>query len=416
MWRYFVASVVIGLSVSLAVLALGGAGLSGWLGAHLNHFYSAWPALEIAAPASLSFPLQCAVVAAAAFGVAWVVVDVARPWARLVVVFGTMLVIAAASPVLALYGILFEPYSGGIAALAAYVVGCAYVRGETGRRKRLFLELVAGRMSREGMAALATAPFGVKFNGESRAVTGLVCRILNGDDLRANLRAREAIALCNEFLDTAAAFLIERGAYLDRTGAGERCFYFGLPLGDAGHAAAACRAALALREQLVEVAADCAERWSQRVQWGIGIDTGEMTVGLYGVGRFAHFSALGEAPDRAARLASANRIYGSAVLVSSGTMAVIGDEMELRAMDMVFDAEADRDEEIYELLAEAGELDSAAVARRDAFWHGVVRFREGDGEAALEKFVKARPVVGCDRALEYYIARVREKLSVSSEQ
>ncbi len=406
MWRYFVASLVIGAFITLAVLAFDAAGLFPWLAAHLQRFYLDAEFGGTLRPLRI---LSFGVVIAAAFGVAWVAIESGRPRSRWFIVAGTALVILAASPVLALYGVLFEPFSGCVAALAAGVAGAAYARGEVGRRKRVFRERVAGRVSQASMVALARAPFEVKFKGEGRGVSVLVCKILNQDELRANLRAREAIDLCNYFLGAGAAFLVERGAYLDEVSADELRFYFGLPLADAEHAAAACRVALALRERLGEVAGECEQRWSQRPEWGVGIDSGEMTVGLYGGGQFARFSALGEPPNRAARLGVANRIYGSAVLVSAGTMAAVDDAMELRAIDRVADIEGEV--EIYELLAEAGELAAPAAERRDAFWRGLIRFREGDTEAALNEFDKARPTGSHDRPLEYYIARLRAEIS-----
>lgn len=410
MWRYIVASLAIGLCVSLVLIAFDGAGLFPWLGAHLGRFYAGAEWTTIPEPAVLLRPLQYAVIVTAAFGVAWVVIDTARVRSRLIVIVGALLVIAAASPVLALYGILFEPYSGCIAVIAAALAAVIYAQGETARRKRVFLELVAGRMSDESMAALAAAPYDVKFNGAGREVSVLVCRILNQDEIRVNLRAREAIELGSFFLDGCAAKLVQSGAYLDQREPDGVRFYFGLPLADKRHSLAACEAALVLREHLEEIARECDARWSQPVQWGVGLDTGAMTVGLFGDGGFARFSALGSQVEVAQRLSSANGNYGSSILVSGGMMAAVGEAMEFRVMDMLRDDDAERSVEIYELLCGADDLDATAAARRDAFWHGVIRFREGDDEAALAEFEKARPVGREDRAVEYYVGRVKARM------
>lgn len=411
MWRYVLASLIIGLTVSLIGLAFYQAGVFPWLGAHVHKFYSNFSMTEIPAPPDLLRWLQYAVLVLAAFGVSWAVVDVSSASLKFIIAGSAMLIIALASPVFALYDVLFEPFSGIAAAGLAYIVGLFYSRTEAGRRKRLFRELVANRVSEQSMTDLARAPYDVKFNGENRGVTVLVCRVFNHAELRENLRAREAIELFNYFLKATSDFLLERGAYLDEFAPDGVRFYFGLPLPAENHADDACRAALELKVRLENLARECEARWLEPVEWGIGLVSGEMTVGLYGSERFAHFSALGAPAEFARRLCGANRNYQSSILASASTFQLATESMEFRPMDLLQDAEADLVAEIYELIAVSGELDEEAGERRDAFWRGVVHWRAGDDAAALREFGEARPADAIDPPVESYIEQVRARLA-----
>jgi class 3 adenylate cyclase len=274
----------------------------------------------------------------------------------------------------------------------------------------MFREQLAGRVSPETLAKLEGAPFGVKLGGQARGVTALAVRVLDEGRLREQLGAGQAVEVANTLLDRAATFLIERGAYLEeRSPGGVRCS-FGLPLADDGHAASAVRAALALKDELADVARELAAECGERVGWGIGLACGEATVGLFGEGRFRRFGALGPGTDIAWKMAGANVDYGSAILVAASTYTTIGGGGEFRPIDLL-PGSGGAPEEIYELLAEGGALGEMGAMRRDAFWRGVVRMRAGDHAAAKQEFLDARTPGAEDRALEHFIAKIAAELA-----
>jgi class 3 adenylate cyclase len=337
-----------------------------------------------------------------AFGIAWLAVDTVRAVSKLIVMFAAIVVIVAASPVLAMYGVLFEPLSVCTAAVMSCAAGVLYSRTESGRRKLLFLQVTGKRVSRQTMADLARTPFGVSISGENRAVTVLVCRIVNCRDLLGKLRTREAIDLFNHFLREASEFLLERGGYLDEWGFDEVRFYFGLPLIDEFHADTACRAAFDLKVHLEAGGWECEDRRQERLEWGIAVVSAEMTVGLCGSGPFTRFSALGEQSGLARSLCALSMNFGPAVLVSGNTLRQVRKLMEFRLIDMLHQAEDKKPVEVHELLTVNGELADEEIMRRDAFSRGMTSFREGDYVSSLEHFETARPPLETDRPLEYY--------------
>lgn len=386
------------------------AGSFHWLAVYLHGCYAGIPLLSISGSPSLSSPLQYGAIIVTAFGIAGLAVDTVRPMFKFIVMFAAIFVIVATAPVLAMYGVLFEPVSVCTTAVMAGVTGLLFAQTESGRRKLLFLQVIGKRVSRQVMVDLARRPFGVSINGENRAVTVLVCRIVNCSDLCRNLRTREAINLFNHFLRKASEFLLGRGAYLDEWGPDGVRFYFGLPLADEGHADAACCAAFDLKVYLEKVGRECEDQWQEHVQCGIAVVSGEMTVGLCGSGSFTRFSALGKQPDLARRLCELSLNYGPTVLVSGNTLRQVREQMEFRLIEMFYQEEDKPAIEVHELLTVSGELADDEVMRRDAFSRGFASFREGDYVSALEHFETARCPSGTDRALEYYTILAKQKI------
>jgi hypothetical protein len=65
-------------------------------------------------------------------------------------------------------------------------------------------------------------------------------------------------------------------------------------------------------------------------------------------------------------------------------------------------------EEVYELLAPKNALSDDERARRDAFWKGIIFYREQQWESALAEFRLAEPEEGQDAAVSFYLRRIEQ--------
>jgi adenylate cyclase len=181
---------------------------------------------------------------------------------------------------------------------------------------------------------------------------------------------------------------------------------FGAPLADARHAAEACHAALDLLGHLDALNREFQERWQRTVDFRVGVNSGEMILATYGSRRLGSFSAAGEPVEFARRLCIANRIYGSRILVGAETFQAASEEIEVRPMELLRARDSRSREEIYELLARKDGLDEETRQRRDAFWRGLVLYREQLWDEALAAFHEARPKNGFDMPVHFYIRRI----------
>lgn len=355
--------------------------------------------------------LEILVVVLLSFGVSWCVIDISPVALKLLVVLCAFLVVGGLSVTSALHGFFFEPFSSFAALVLVAATGFVFAGTERGMRKRVLEEVIGSRISRNKFDALLEAVDPPNFGGAVNEVSVLTCRLFNHAELQEKLESGELIKLSNLFLRSVSTFLASRGAYLDESGPELVRGYFGMLEASETHAEDACRAALELRSRLRNLSQECETRWFQPIQYGIGISSGPMTVGVYGSQEHRYFSGIGPETDYARRLAHANQRYGSDILVGPLTHKLLSDQIEVRPMEMFYDPEANAMTEVYQLLALTEGFPAEDRQRRDRFWEGVIRFREKEYEKALDAFSQAKKAGEEDGPLEFFVERCQSGLA-----
>jgi class 3 adenylate cyclase len=108
--------------------------------------------------------------------------------------------------------------------------------------------------------------------------------------------------------------------------------YWGFPLEHEDHAFLAVSAAMAMRDAL--------KIWQQDtdkppINIGIGINTGDAVIGNVGSEDFMDFTVIGDAVNVASRLESANKEYGTNIIISAATYEKLKTRLEVRPLGFV---------------------------------------------------------------------------------
>ena len=150
-------------------------------------------------PLQMHLPLQYGFYTLLAFAAAIVGVQVRGFVARVTFLLGAVLLALTMSGALALNGILFEPFSGAIAALLAGFCGMLYAFTDEGRNVQEMADWLDGRLSaKEFNHVVGTKePFEVE---AKREMTVLTCRVLNHAELGAELPPGEAAEMISAFM------------------------------------------------------------------------------------------------------------------------------------------------------------------------------------------------------------------------
>jgi class 3 adenylate cyclase len=361
------------------------------------------------APGEIHRLSQYLVVILCAFGLSWTTVDIIRTPLKVAIGSLALFELITAAWVLDLYGLFFSPFAGVLAGALGIVGGLIYSQTAAGRRKRELSHVIGDRVSPHMFKALVDSDAPINFEGEIREGTVVVCEILNQDELLQALDTKEYVAMTNAFLRTAGDFMVERGGYLDECDGESLRILFGAPLPDSQHAARACDAALDLQARLDAVNLECLERWGSRLDFRMGINSGEMVLAAYGSRRLGGLGVSGEPVEFARRLCAANTIYGSRILLGNGAFVLAESTIEVRPMELIQRHREDpAREEVYELLAGRGELSGDDESRRDLFWKGVILYREKKWDEALTNFRLARELAPNDQPAEFYIRRIEQ--------
>ncbi|MFV1993880.1 MAG: adenylate/guanylate cyclase domain-containing protein [Verrucomicrobiales bacterium] len=396
--------------MSAAILLLYQNGFYYRIGSGLWEFYDSSNLLPdpSAAIGPVDF-LQIAVFVVLALGSAWWVVDIPRNHLKLTLVGAALLLVPGLSFTLALYGVYFEPFSGVSAVLASSALAFVYSQTRQGQRKKVLHAVLGPRVSPEHMLDLIGSNGKLPLDPRRIEVSVLTCRVFNHANLMRELEPDDLVELSNLFLKNAVEHLLARDAYVDQSRPDCVRAFFGL--GDSqNHAADACRAALELDKRVHNVNLEGEGRWFRTLAYGIGVSSGEITAGVFGSRRDVFFSGLGHDVGFSRRLCALNQSFGSRILLGARTYLMAKEEVEVRPMEMVYIEDEDVTTEVYELIAQRGELDEHHSKTRDAFWQGVIYYREGRCDLALEQFGEARMGDREDPPLDYFVSRAQEEL------
>jgi adenylate cyclase len=165
------------------------------------------------------------------------------------------------------------------------------------------------------------------------------------------------------------------------------------------HAALGCRAAQAqldalntLRRELPEITG--LRRDPPVMDLCIGICTGEVVVGNIGSDNTRSYTVIGDTVNLAARLESANRLYGTQILIAEATVQAIGSEFELREIDIISVKGKIETTRIFELISAAGQLSEESGHLRERYGQGRQMYLNQEwasAEAAFRECLQIRP-------------------------
>ena len=111
--------------------------------------------------------------------------------------------------------------------------------------------------------------------------------------------------------------------------------FFGAPLSYKNNAENACRCALRSLDRLAELNADFKAKGFPLLDMGIGINTGEMSVGNMGSETLQNYTVLGDSVNLASRLEGLNKDYGTKIIIGPETIKEIDQLFIHRELDLV---------------------------------------------------------------------------------
>jgi len=258
---------------------------------------------------------------------------------------------------------------------------------ERDRLRRTFERYVSKEVAAEILRHPELAPVG----GVARELTVGFIDIGGFTSLAEKLGAQEIVARLNEYFETVCRAVLARDDTVNEFVGDGVVAYWGAPMPQPDHAVRACLAALACRDALERLAASWQAAGLPSPRFRIGLHTGALVVGEIGSQERRAYRAVGDAMNLAARLESANKQYGTRILISETTRAQAGDAILAREVDCVRVVGRAQPVRLYEPLAPAGaasEAQRALVARTaQAFAH----YRAREFAAAARDFAACAP-------------------------
>jgi adenylate cyclase len=218
---------------------------------------------------------------------------------------------------------------------------------------------------------MAENPLQYNMVAKKAQLTVLFADIVGFTSISESLSPQELTAFVNEYLSEMSATIRSHNGTLDKYIGDAIMAFWGAPIDDLNHATHGVTAALAMQGKLQELKTEYAKRGWPDIQVGLGLSTGEMTVGDMGSKVRKAYTVMGDSVNLGSRLEGITRIYGVGILVSESTQAATSG-IVYREIDIVRVKGKENPIRIYEPITLESSLASDTRASLDA-WHAVLK-------------------------------------------
>jgi adenylate cyclase len=284
--------------------------------------------------------------------------------------------------------------------------------------KKLLEQSLAAHLSPALVKRVLSDPSLRRRGGVKQEVSLLFTDIENFSHISETMHPDDLVNLLNQYFEAALKCIHELdGTVMDLVG--DAIFViWNAPVEQPDHRERACRAALKLRQQLMEF--DAAQTGFP-LRTRVGLHTGVVCVGNVGSEQRFDYAAVGENTNLASRLEGLNRHLGTAVLATREIQRVVEDKMTTRLIGHFQVKGFVRAIEIHELL---GPREMAEPSRpwREKFAEALQQFRKRQFDAAentfretmrLRRQIEGSPANGGDRSADdgpslFYLNKISE--------
>ena len=243
--------------------------------------------------------------------------------------------------------------------------------------------------------------------------SNLVATVLFADIRRFSLMSetmtpRNTVSMLNEFFTEMVEVIFTRGGMLDKYMGDGLMAIFGAPVVGSADADNALYVANEMIRALGVFNSRRARRGSDPIEIGIGLATGEVLAGSVGASKRMEYTAIGNNVNLAARLESANKYYGTAVLLAAATVDELTSRAVLRRLDLVQAKGISQPTWVYESLGHHTRASFPKLTRViKAYEAGVDCYQRRDWQGGLGHFGAALELAPQDRPSRIFYDRCR---------
>lgn len=176
-------------------------------------------------------------------------------------------------------------------------------------------------------------PASLALGGQKQPVTIMFADVRGFTPLSEKLDPSQVVRLLNEYFSAMTEVILQFQGTIDKFIGDALMALFGAPLAVQSPEPRAVFCALAMMKRLDQLKAGWRKQGLPEIEIGIGLNTGDVTVGFIGSDKILTYTAIGDAVNIASRICSTAR--PGKVLVSAATAAGLGDLVWLEKLDPI---------------------------------------------------------------------------------
>jgi adenylate cyclase len=251
---------------------------------------------------------------------------------------------------------LILPLASSLVLISAlFIFNMSYGYFVDARGKRMLARLFGQYVPPELVDEMAKDPGAYSLEGSSREMTVLFSDVRGFTTISEGLDPRQLTQLMNEFLTPMTHVIHHHRGTIDKYMGDAIMAFWGAPVPDTNHARNALLAAMEMVTKLDSLQDHFKSRGWPPIKVGVGLNTGDMTVGNMGSAFRLAYTVMGDAVNLGSRLESLTKNYGVDIMVSEFTSARVPD-FAFRELDCVRVKGKDKPVKIYEPIGPERDL------------------------------------------------------------
>ena len=240
-------------------------------------------------------------------------------------------------------------------------------------------------------------PENIQVGGTKRDITCLFSDVRDFTSISEGLSAQELANMLNDYMNKMTDIVFETRGTLDKYIGDAIVAIWGAPIEIGNHAQFAVEAAVRMTEAMPAINEDFQKRGLPFFNVGIGLNTGECSVGNMGSSRIFSYTALGDNMNLGARLEGLCKFYGTQILISDETRNRIDKQLfKTRPIDKVVVKGRTQAVQIHEVISRAHPMNSLAQAHQ-FYLTGYELFEQKNFKGALEVFEQILSFIDNDK-------------------
>jgi adenylate cyclase len=194
--------------------------------------------------------------------------------------------------------------------------------------------------------------YDLKLGGEKKELTVMFTDIRDFTYFSERFDSQKTVAFLNHYLSSMSEVIFKHQGTIDKFIGDAIMAIFGAPIPQEDHADRACLVALEMVGKLKEVNEENVKLGFPRIAIGVGINTGDMTIGNIGSNRRFDYTVIGDAVNLGARLEGLTKFFDVPIIVSQHTKAAVrNSQLRFRELGNVVVKGKEVPVKIYQLLS-----------------------------------------------------------------